>query len=351
MLKILQYYTQFNLGGTEKVIYSIFNNIDMNKFECYFLGKKKGKYDYLLLDNNVNLKIIEDNNSFAKNVFTYFIENDFDIIHVHNCEEMSLILKIAKKAGIKKRIAHSHVARNDLNKFSWLLKSIKSININYYANTYFACSESAAKWLFGVNSKKSYVMLNGININCFSFNEKIRNDIRKKFKIGNKNKLLIMVSRISFEKNHKFLIDVMEKLIKYDNSYKLFIIGDGPLFFSIKNYVNEKKLNKNIYMLGEIKNVRDFLSAADGFLMPSLYEGLGISAVEAQYNGLYCLCSDRIPFEVDIEENLCNFLPLSIDVWVSKILSINVRNNNICIQSDKYDIKKIVSDVEREYLK
>ena len=203
-IKVLHYYTQYNLGGTEKVIYSILNGLNKNIFDCYFLSTKKGTNDYELEKIGIKVLKIDNNMRFSDSISNIFCKYNFDIIHVHNCHEMNLVLKIAKKHGIKKRIAHSHVSRINANKIVLILKKIKSIPTEYYANRYYACSKNAAEWLFPTKNSKALILLNAVDKNKFKYNENERKLIRNQLNLNENDVLLIMISRLSSEKNHKF---------------------------------------------------------------------------------------------------------------------------------------------------
>lgn len=350
-MKILHYYTQYNVGGTEKVIYSILSNLDNNIFDKYFLSTLKGKNDEELRKERINLKIIPKDKKFEKNLYKYFLENKFDIIHVHNCKEMGQVLKIAKKAGIRKRIIHSHVYRKDLNKILWIVKGIKEIPLTIYSNIYFACSKLAAKWLFPLKLKKAYIILDGFNISNFKYDKEKRNKIRNKLNIKECEYVITMVSRLEQQKNHKFMLDVIKELINKNNKYKLLIVGDGKNKEKLIKQVQKYNISKHVIFVGTKNNVSDYLSASDLYVMPSIFEGLGISAVEAQYNGLMAFVSDNIPAEVDIDENLVQYIPLKKKKWISEILKISSKDykHNKSISSEKYDMDKIINEIEEIY--
>jgi glycosyltransferase involved in cell wall biosynthesis len=74
--------------------------------------------------------------------------------------------------------------------------------------------------------------------------------------------------------------------------------------------VQERGLAKQVSFLGLRKDVPEILGALDGFVLPSLYEGLGIVLIEAQAAGVPCLVSDRVPEEADLKLGMVDKLPL-----------------------------------------
>ena len=76
--------------------------------------------------------------------------------------------------------------------------------------------------------------------------------------------------------------------------------------------------------MGVVPNVAEYEQAMDVFVMPSLYEGLPLSVVEAQIAGLPCLASDTITQEVNLT-GLVNFLSINkgTDPWIEELLKIS----------------------------
>ena len=87
--------------------------------------------------------------------FPYFFKEhpEYQIIHVHQDCLSSIILKVAKKYGVKVRIAHSHSNNQDKN-LKYIIKMYYKRKIPKYATYLFACSEDAGRWMFG-NAKFS----------------------------------------------------------------------------------------------------------------------------------------------------------------------------------------------------
>ena len=100
-------------------------------------------------------------------------------------------------------------------------------------------------------------------------------------------------------KNQSFLVDVFAELAKNDSRYHLLLIGDGAMRTEIEQKVACLGLTNKVTFTGNIDNVSEYLNAADIIIMPSLYEGLPLTLVEQQANGLQCAVSDTITAEAD----------------------------------------------------
>ena len=132
------------------------------------------------------------------------------------------------------------------------------------------------------------------------------------------------------------------------------LIGDGPLKKEVENYAKKIDLFNRIFFIGAVDNVNDYLCAMDIYLLPSLFEGLGISAIEAQNCGLPCLVSTNVPDETKISQNI-TYLPIknSEQVWADKIINMQKveRNSKINLALEHgFDISNEVLKLESFYL-
>ena len=202
MRKILHYYTQYNLGGTETVIMNILTNLENKKYKFFLLSQKDGNLDNKFLNLGIPLAKIKKDKNFYSNLQKYFEENNFDVIHVHNCSEMGSVLKIAKKANIKIRIAHSHSARNDLHSIFKVYKFFKTRLIEKNANIFLGCSKDDILWLFPTKHQDAEIFYNAVDIKKFEFSAIHRDDKRRILKVNDDTIVFLTVARLSKEKNH-----------------------------------------------------------------------------------------------------------------------------------------------------
>lgn len=227
----------------------------------------------------------------------------FDIVHIHGSSSMMAIeLFIAKMAGIKARIAHSHSCQCSNMKLQNILNP-------YFRKLYtisIACSNFAGDWLFG---KDNYTILsNGFDTTKFIFSQQERHRVRRELGVENKF-VLGHVGRFNETKNQRYLLDIFEDIgKKYEDAY-LLLVGIGPDFNTIKELVYKHPFLERIILYGESDDISSLYSAMDVFLFPSVYEGFGLVAVEAQISGLPCIISDKVPKIVEVGENV-SFLPI-----------------------------------------
>ena len=118
---------------------------------------------------------------------------------------------------------------------------------------------------------------------------------------------------------------------------------------------NKLNIESKVIFAGFCKEVSPFYQAMDVFVFPSLWEGLGMVAVEAQASGLPCFVSERIPSIVDIGAGL--FFQLNLDAgvsqWADRILEKRdyIREEQIqFLRRAGYDAITIAQDMEKFYL-
>ena len=273
---------KWNGGGVESVVMNYYKNIDINRIQFHFLCDEDSTdipYEEIekLGGKVIVIPPYQKLFKYQKELYRIFKENNYKIIHSHINALSVFPLRIAKKAGVPIRIAHSHSTSNKKEWKKNILKMILRPFSKLYANNYFACTEYAGKWLFGkkvVERKELNVINNAIDLKKFEFNENTREDLRKE--LGIKEDVLVIghVGRFMKQKNHEFLIDVFEKAIKQDDNIYLILVGQGPLEDKIKEMAKEKGIEYKILFLGQRNDVNKLYQAMDIFVLPSLYEGL-----------------------------------------------------------------------------
>ena len=163
-------------------------------------------------------------------------------------------------------------------------------------------------------------------------------------------KKVITVGRITTAKNPYFIVKVMRALCAMDPEYSLDWVGSGELKDEIQEEIHRFGLDNNITMFGAQKNIPEFLNRASIFLLPSIFEGLGIALIEAQAAGLPCVVSDRVPHEVDAGK--CHFMSIDIspECWAEKIIALSKDKSKIDLTKlSKFDIKNMVKQMEQIY--
>ncbi len=354
-MKILHVLSSLNIGsGIAGVLMNYINNINKSKFEieilCYIKAEKS--YEYILSANGFKVHYfskpgVKNYFSVKKELDDFFINNKYDIVHCHDVPVANLILKAVKKINGTKYVIHSHNTKFSNGFIRGIRNKLVYKGVNGNADLRIACSKMAGDFQF---KKYKYVIINNaINHDKYFFNEDNRKYYRKK--LGVKDEILLgHVGRLSEQKNQLFLLKIMKELIGINVKYRLVLVGDGEDFKLIESSINNLGLKDFVILTGNIADVEKIYSAFDIFLFPSLFEGLGIAAIEAQFNGLTCLVSDKLPSEIKISEELV-YLHFETNVWVNKILNtIEYRFVTLNTQADYFKSNYAAKQLEKLYL-
>ncbi len=334
-----------NRGGVEAFMMNYIRHMDKNKvhIDVAVKGLEKAAYDDELDSLGCKLYRLPEKSrhpiAYQKKLSQALRSGHYDIVHSHADAMGCWILKVAKECGVPIRIAHSHNTQHlATNPIKFQFNEFARKNINKYATDRFACSDEAGKWLFGDAPFK--VIHNAIDSDTFAFNATKRQAIRDKYGIRKDTILLGHVGRFDNQKNHAFLLSVFAELVKMNDNYKLMCIGDGWLRDDIERQIKDSGLNDKVILAGWQENTADFYNAFDLYVFPSLFEGLSFVLIEAQANGLSCICSDGVPRETDLSgTDKMRYLPLDKQIWVEELLKAG--------KPDRYDGRKSV--IEQGY--
>ena len=295
----------------------------------------------------------------GKNIFklkkiwnSFLLEHkEYKILHSHVRSYASVYIPIAKKHGLK-TIVHSHSTSN-VKGVPAVVKKLMQYPLRYQSDCFFSCSMEAGQWLFGkkvASSERHFVLNNSIDVARFRFSSVKRDEYRRNMKLDTR-KAYIHVGRFNEAKNHAFLLRVFQKIHEKQNDSILILVGDGSLREKIEDQIKSLHLDEAVRILGNRTDIPELLQAADVFLFPSLWEGLGIVAIEAQAAGLPCLCSDQVPAAVKVVQN-CVFLPLQENEWVEAALNTGINRTDAYNQivSAGYDVYENVKWLQEFYL-
>ena len=355
-------------GGTESLWINYYQHINREAIQFDFLVESESKLisrEYIEKKGGKVVIIPSYKNPFKymSSLKKIFKDNKYDIVH-SNMNSLSVFtLMAAKKAGIKIRIAHSHSSSNKKEFLKNIIKNILKPFSKKYATHFFACSKDAAIWLFG---KKAYetnkitIINNALDLNRFYFDIAKRKEFRKKYNIDDKF-VVGNIGRLMPQKNQSFLIDIYNSFLKNCEDSMLLLVGDGPLKENILKKINSYGIGGKVLLLSAIKNIEDLYQAMDCFVFPSIYEGLGMTLVEAQVSGLEYIASDKIPNEAFITNNGIK-LPLDKkEMWINELNNVYMKwkSNTIDPRNEMkelfadscYDINNETIKLENIYLR
>jgi glycosyltransferase involved in cell wall biosynthesis len=340
-IRVAQIVGKMDSGGVKSVVMNYYRNIDRTKVQFDFI---MDGYNETPCDDEIRrlggriYKITPYSHNMIGNMmdcYHIFKKNNYHIVHSHLNTLSVFPLMAAKLAGISIRIAHNHstAAKGEPKT---ILKYILRPFAKLLATHYFACSRYAGEWLFGkkcMEQGRVTVMPNAIDVERYSYKPEVRQRVRKELGIADKF-VVGHVGRFVYPKNHTFLIDIFDEIHKQNPDSVLILIGSGELESAIRYKVDRLKLANAVMFMGLRQDVPELMQAMDVFVFPSLYEGFGMVAIEAQAAGLPTIVSKNIPNDAKISQLLSYcWLQQSAKEWSQRILSYT--NGYIRIKVDE----------------
>ncbi len=318
-IRVLHVLGKIDRGGAENLIMSIYRNMNRDLVQFDFVAHSTTPCAFEREITALGGRVFHVSPFRGYNIFKYckfwisLFKNhpEIKIVHAHVRSTAAIFLIIAKKFKLF-TISHSHSTSTGKG-YHAMVKSLLQIPIRWIADYFFACSMDAGRWLFGksiINSEKFAILKNGIEVERFKYNREMRNEMRERFMVQD-DFVIGHVGNFLPVKNHLFLLKVFEQILKIKKKSKLVLVGDGILRMEIEDTIQKKNLQANVILLGVRDDVPLILQMCDVIIFPSLYEGLPISLIEAQANGLPILANcDGISKEVKITP-LMHFLSVT----------------------------------------
>ena len=354
-----------NGGGIQEMAIKWMENIDKEKFNIDILSYNTGKKDNFpdrVKAAGGNIYIIPkytngDIFNSIRQTRIFFKEHNYDILHAHSSSKAVFIMYYAKKVGIMTRILHSHASRFVVTDKKSLLMARLLLKPTLSNTTdFFACSPEAGIFLFGEDAyfkNRISIIHNAIDPKVFFPNDKIRKEMRKclelndRFVVGN-------VGRFMPQKNHSFLLDVFKRVCDLDDDAVLVCVGNGGLEDIIKEKAKTLGIYDKVKFLGFRSDVSDVIQTFDMLVMPSLFEGLPVTGVEAQAEGVPGLFATTITSDVAIlPQSTFASLEETPDEWANKIIAYKSISREInpyrYIAEKGYEINIETKKIEQFY--
>ena len=355
MIKVLQITAALREGGVETLLHSFYECVDKDQFHfdmacfSYADGVYREKFEALgcsifALPSKKHLL------KSAKALYSVLKEGRYDIVHVHQDDLSFLSILVAWKAKVPVRIVHSHLGKYPHSLLRGMISAVTTPIMFRLANGYFACSEKAKKEFYPARLQdRVFVMQNGIPMDHFRFSEETRKEVRAECGFTDDQMVIGSIARMTDQKDPLYLVEIFRLLHAANPNYRLLMLGDGLLRDAVEHRIAAYGLQDVCVLTGARNDAWRFYNALDVFALPSSWEGLGISFVEAQVNGLPTFASLEVPAETKISD-LIEYLPKEEgpELWARRILQNEGRNPKPKLDN-RYDIRVIAKDVEREY--
>lgn len=318
-MKILEVAVALDGGGIDRYLYNYCTHIHGIHFDyCVVdIGNGKGMLEPLLEASGSMIyrvpRISSNPLAYYKVIKAHMKKEKYDAVHVHLGYKGFLALAAARHCGIKTRIVHAHIASSPEAMMHRILRKICAALTMANATHLAACGIDAAKWIWGEKNYENgrvQIVNNAIEIKQYAFSAETRDRVREQLRIPVDTFVVGNVGRLTDQKNPMRILEIFAKISAMNPNSILLLIGRGEMENEIIDRAEKQGIAKDVKILGVRNDVSELLNAMDVFLFPSKYEGLPFAIIEAQCNGLNCLCSDVITPLVKVTD-LVTFLSLN----------------------------------------
>lgn len=331
-MNILMIIPALNFGGAENIAVGLAEEATNNGYIVNFVTLYKGNdYESRLAKINTKVICLNYNNGFGVSHLLNILKlrklllnkiNMFnpDIIHTH--------LFLVKMLLFRKKLSFPVIdTQHDISPW-WSKKSFGDKLKTFIEKTFahntvdkiIAISHSVEKSLVAnLDLDKSKVET------IFNFVEP--NNQLEKIIPSSEDFILTVVSRIQIEKKGlDLLVDCIYLLVdKYKaNSFKVVVVGDGPEMNLLKNLVQKNSLEKFFYFEGYQKDIYRYYNQSNLILMPSRWEGFGLTAAEAAISGRAVVGFDIPGLNEVVLNNQTGVLikPYNVDLFAQAIMKL-----------------------------
>lgn len=296
------------------------------------------EYGELLKENGIKCITLPSKKktfSYMKAIKRGIKKENIDEVYINGNSAMMFFDALPSKMAGARVVTHCHNTKSDFPIVNYLAKPV----FNMIVDKKIGVSELASKWAY--MGKNIVTIPNGIDLNRFYIDTEDREGIRKQLNVERKH-VYGHMGTFNNQKNHKRLIDIFNTIQKKDDKAVLLLIGDGELKTDIKNKVETLKLSSKVIFVDFTNNPERYFRAMDLAIIPSVYEGFCMAALEAQACGAPVLTSDVFPEEIYVTDR-CQRLSLSKtdDEWAEKAISM--------LGYEQYDISKMIKDKNMDH--
>lgn len=327
MIRVLHIMGCSDAGGISSVVLNYYRHMDRTQFR-FDIGltiPTVGQNGRALQELGSTIHFLplksEGLSAYEAALMALLKKEKYDAVHVHDSETSYVTLRIAQKAGVACRVAHCHTT-SPWEGIKGEIRRLSGCLLNYhYATRVIGCGQLAGERIYGKYNMKrprAMVLPNAVETEKYAFDRQIRREVREE--LGLEGRFVIgMVGRLADQKNYPFALEIMAKLRHKRPDAILVAAGNGPDEAVINDLIEKMGLQQNVRMLGRRSDVNRLYQAFDLFLMPSLYEGFPVAAVEAMASGLPVLLSDEITGELKFGSGVRYLSLKDPELWIQTI--------------------------------
>ena len=330
MIRVLHVVSVMDMGGMENYIMNLYRNMDRSRIQFDFLVHhgRRGYFEDEIeaLGGHVyHTTLMDDFNlpRYLRSLEDVFRPGEYRIVHGHLGSTAYWYLGAAARHGVPHRILHSHCPGHP-NNLKGYAKHILFHFSPIHATIRLACSGPAGAYQF--RRQAFEIVPNGIDVERFRFSAAQRERTRRE--LGLEGRFVVgHVGRFFTEKNHAYLLRIFRLVKNQCPDAVLLLLGDGALQPQMKALARQLGLEEDVRFLGVVGDCAPCYQAMDVFVLPSLYEALPLTGIEAQCAGLPCLFADTVSAETSLGDGV-EFLPIgqgSERLWAERLTQLHAQ--------------------------
>lgn len=344
-------------GGTDTFVVNLCRGLDKKKFDITVVNPSDKPGSVVRepeviaagakIIHTTRLSGIKGQINHLRQLYKILKTGEYDIFQTNIDLFNGPNLLVAKLAGVPIRCCHSHNGMQNKETIKGktlpvrLYQSAMRWMCKKYSNRQCGCSEIAMDFLYpNMDWRKSEyptIINNGIDLDFYR--QKIdRTEKLTELNLPTDKKYLLTIGHLIEQKNPTFIAEIFSALSKKRNNVDLIWVGNGKLKGEVLKILEKGGVTNRVHFLENRTDLNEIMHCAELFIFPSLFEGLGIVAIEAQAAGLPCLLADTLPIETDCGGAL--YLPINSGetVWVNYIN--NILDGKIRLSSDDSKLEK-----------
>lgn len=358
-MRVLCFCEKWESGGVEAFVTTLYECMDRTGMQIDIAActVSSGPYDARLAAMGIRViplgTGVRDVRANLRAFGRLMRSNAYDVVHLNVYEGLALLFaREARRASAQRVIVHSH--NNDLrpSRLRWAKLALHRVCVGLLGgetSARWAPSEAAGRFMFGGRSFD--LVRNGIVPERFAFDSDVRAAVRRKLGVADGEPVMGCVGRLCDQKNQRFLVELLPLIPQA----RLVLVGeddgDGSYGAGVLDCANRLGVSDRLTLLGRRDDVAPLYQAMDVLCMPSLFEGLGIVAIEAQASGLPVLASPAVPSEARVCASFGTVPPVPAE-WARQVEAVSgcARSSQVgAVAAAGYDMRETAAWVRGEY--
>jgi len=283
-LRVCQLITTLGIGGAERGLCELVTGMDRQRFEVEVFALRGGPVSARLADAGIAVTVLGVRGKWdimkLPRLTRLLRDGHFDLLHTHLFHADLAGRPAAKAAGVGHLVHTVWTAEGRFRPWQFAYARLLSQSCDRVV-----CVSQSVRDHHARLSKlpdDAYVVIPwGVDVEKFRRDDASRRRLRGQWRLADDDVLVAFVGRLEFYKGIDTLLAALAQLASAGRAVRAVIAGDGPQRPAVKKFIDQGPGGGLVHMLGMVADVPAVLSAADIYVMPSLWEGWPLALGEA----------------------------------------------------------------------